>query len=78
MPKIKLFSVKATVKNAKATIDHSTRKASETENLMAEENFNEENIAKKAQEVATFNNIEITTIESMGDDDYWIDFKIIV
>ncbi len=40
--------------------------------------FDEKDIAKYAQEVAEFNNVEKSSIEHMGEGDYTIDFKLIV
>lgn len=78
--KVKLFKVPAVVKGGIATLDHEKRVAITQEDSqdLVEESFEEKDIVKKAQQVAEFNNVEKTLIESMGEGDYMIDFKIIV
>ena len=79
MPKIKTFTIKALVvlgeKGPFTELNHDTR----VEDAESPEfHFNEKDIAKYAQEVAEFNNIEKSSIEAMGEGEYNISFKLIV
>lgn len=81
MPKIKTFTIKALVKSGEtgpyAELDYES-KVEDAEKPAF--HFDEKDIAKYAQEVAEFNNIEKSSIEQMGpqDEPYIIDFKLIV
>lgn len=79
MPKIKTFTVKASVKlggsGPFAEIDHETKSEDPEKPAFS---FEEKDIAKYAQEVSEFNNVEKSAIEAMGEGEYTIDFKLIV
>lgn len=77
MPQIKTFIVKATVKGGSLTMDHANKKPAEGEDAFSQ-SISEDEIAKKAQEVAEFNNIEKTTYESFEDGEYDVEFRAIV
>lgn len=80
MPKIKTYIVKAFVKSGKegpfVDIDKESMKENEE---VAPFHFEDKDIAKYAQEVATFNNTEQSSILSMGEQEepYNIEFKLI-
>lgn len=76
MAKIQLFKVKINIDEKRNyTIDH---KGKELVVDHIPEEFDETKIAKKAQEVATFNHEEVSVVKSFGKGDYTIEFKLIV
>jgi hypothetical protein len=75
MPKVKTYTVKATVINGVVSVDHESK---EENPEVPPVNFDENSIVKYAQEVSEFNNVETSSIEKMGDGKYTIDFKLIL
>ena len=85
MPKIKTFTVKASVKSGKEGLYVDVDKESMKEDPeIPPFQFEDKEISKYAQEVAEFNNVEQSSIlemakqDNLADPDYSISFKLIV
>lgn len=73
--RIATYKLKVTVKDGKATLDQSTKEL--VDNGDGTE-FDETKISLKANEVAEHNRVEITTVESMGDGDKFVELKYVI